>query len=117
MKPDAAVQGREEMVELAIAVPRSMLVASAPLTITQRNAEVAIGLSPRGFLELLPAFRSAGGVVSAIGKVRLVDARAFVAWLASRAAAPKPANDAKPKGGVDALAAELGLVKTAGQRR
>lgn len=95
----------------AVVVAPTVHVHSAPPDVlTQRNAEAAVGVSPRTFLrELLPAFRAAGGEVAERGKLRMVRREAFVAWLmrGERAAATtEPASDGRALSVVEALGLE-----------
>ncbi len=89
--------------------------AAPPELVSQRTVLHAVGIPPRVFLELVRAPGFPLDVVR-VGKLRLVDRAAFVAWLRARAAAPvdAPANDADhgeddQDAAVDAVLAELNL--------
>ena len=82
---------------VAVMVPKSALVAVVePETLSQRNILATEGIPPRQYLETLrrPDFDVP---ITTLGKLRLVDRAAFVAWIRARAVskpAPEPANDA-----------------------
>lgn len=109
---------------VTIPIPRAALTITAPLPelVSQRTSEGVLGLPRRAFLDLLPAFRAAGGETIAAGKLRMVLRVDFVAWLrrhgatqsSSRTTAPKPmaANDAAEAADVDSFLAELGMERT-----
>ena len=96
-------------VALTIAVPRSALTVAAapPELVSQKTSEAVLGIPRRAFLDSLPAFRAQGGEVATLGKLRLVDRVAFVAWLRSRGA--QRVVDPVRASNDDLVAAELGL--------
>ncbi len=81
------------------------VVEPSPELLSQLNVERALGLPARAYLELL---RSPGCTVHVIrvGKLRLVERTAFVAWLKQRAPL---AIDAQHDDEDDETLAELGL--------
>lgn len=93
-------------------IPMGAITWTAPLpvTLTQKNVEQTTGIPAARFLAIVrrPGFPVP---VTELGKLRLVDRVAFVAWLKEQAGADKvPANDAAPPvDPVDALAAAVGL--------
>ena len=105
-----------------LALPRSALtiVAPPPEFLSQRNVEAVTGVPKRQYLEALPAFRRAGGVVSSLGKLRLVDRAAFAAWLRGPACAwTAVSNDTNKEPtlaeGVDDVLKSWGLVAQKGR--
>lgn len=99
-----------DKITLTIDVDRSCFtVVEAPKMVTQRNAERVLGIGKRQFLDLLPDYRADGHDVTISGKLRLVDADTFVAWLKNRSA-PVVATPTKPANDAHAAAAKrLGL--------
>lgn len=85
--------------------------AAPPELVSQKNSLACTGLPPRQYLEQVRAFRRSGGEVFDVGKLRLVDRIAFVAWLKSTS---KPATHETD--GADGVLAELGLVRTGAPR-
>lgn len=91
-------------------MPLERLQAPLPELVSQRTSEAVLSLPPEVFLGLV---REAGCPAPIkVGRLRLVDRAAFVAWLKSR----KPANQGQPEGvneGVDdnAIAASWGLTE------
>ena len=77
-KPRGFIQATLTIPEHAVRV-----IAAPPETLTQRNVEAVTGLSPRAYLEVIrePTFPLR---VSQLGKLRIVNRAAFVAWLESR---------------------------------
>jgi len=102
-----SAQRAQAQAALTIALPVDGLTVIAPLpeTLTQRNVEAVTGLSPADYLRAVkdPAFPLP---VRRVGRLRVVDRVAFVAWLRSEerrapqpiapaaAPTPVPANDA-----------------------
>lgn len=83
-----------------------------PLMLSQLNCEDAIGLPPRQFLELTR--RPDAPPVLRVGKRRLVDARAFLAFLATVDATERAAST--PSEGAEGVLAEVGLRLVRGAR-
>src|SRR5690606_33291192 len=84
----------DDGIELRIVVPRSALpTASAPPPdfYSQHNCEALLGLTPRVFLELLR--RSDAPPVKRIGKARLVDRQAMLAFISALDARAERARD------------------------
>ncbi|MDC3962517.1 hypothetical protein [Polyangium jinanense] len=80
------------MATLAIPPNALRITAPPPDTISQRNVEAMTGIPPRVFLEVVraPGFPLP---VTRLGKLRIVNRAAFVAWVeqgAFRAAPPPP---------------------------
>jgi hypothetical protein len=99
---------------VAVMVPRSALTAVIePETLSQRNVLATEGIPPRLYLETLR--RDDFDVpIAALGKLRLVDRAAFVAWLRARAVVrPAPANDAEPTEELDEI--DRALVSAGGR--
>ncbi len=111
-----------ETVVVPLAIPRELLtiVAPPPDTLSQRNVEAATGVPARKYLEMLlsPAFPLP---VTREGHLRIVERRAFVAWLLARGESPRTsANDsaaAPPVEGEAALIAAMGLEPSPPRRR
>ncbi len=103
--------GGEAVVSLRMPLDAFAVTAPLPQMLSQKNVEAILGVPRRAFLEALPQFRRAGGVVSALGKLRLVDRVEFVAWLradsSSRLAALSPPASAAEE--ADDLLRELGF--------
>lgn len=103
---------RTDDVTLTVGVPRGALhlEAAVPSHISQHNAAASLGLkSGRAFLALLPAFEAGGGDIARVGRTRIVEREAFIAFLFAR--------DRQSVGGddVEALADELGLKLVGGR--
>lgn len=99
-----------ETIAITLHVPRSSLtVIETPVRVTQKNCEHVLGLPVRTFLGLVRDFRTSGGEVLEIGKLRSVRLDAFEAWL--RARASRTVVVAEPLDAVDEYAALLGFVK------
>lgn len=96
---------------VALSVPRGVfsVVEAPPVMVSQRNCMAALGVPPRPFLrELLPSFRSAGGIVAKLGKLRLARRDALVAHLEAQGRADVAQVSSSP-GDADAVIRELGL--------
>ena len=100
-----------EAVTVTMSLPAGALsvVAAPPELVSQRTSEAVLGIPRRSFLEAVRMFEAGGGIVAKLGKLRLVDRVAFVAWLRTRREQAAPEAD-----GVAALAAELGYRLVAG---
>jgi hypothetical protein len=103
-----------ETLTIPIAIPMSALtvVAAPPAYLSQHTVQAHTGIHPRAYLEAIraPGFPLA---VSALGKLRLVDCGAFVAWLRARGAEAPAADADDITGDVEAL---LGTLTTTGRR-
>ena len=96
--------------------------APPPELLSQRTVEAHTGISRGVYLDLLPEYRAAGGAVSHVGKLRLVDRRNFVDFLRARgreprAAAATAAAGAIAKTATELFAMKLGLVARGGGSR
>lgn len=95
---------------MKIEIPLDGLVVQAPLPelLTQGNVQAVIGLTPRQFLDAIPSFAAAGGMVLKLGRVRAVDRSAFIAaWRAGKLASNGRAIEREPAG----VGERLGLRK------
>lgn len=85
-----------------------VIVAPLPELVSQHNVAAVLGIPANTFLDMVR--RATDLEVMKLGKLRLVDRAAFVAWLKGEASRTmRPANDS---GGTDAeedLIKELGL--------
>jgi hypothetical protein len=107
-----------ETLTIPIAIPMSALtvVAAPPAYLSQHTVQAHTGIHPRAYLEAIraPGFPLA---VSALGKLRLVDCGAFVAWLRARGAEAPAADADDITGDVEALLGSLGRTLTTTGRR
>lgn len=103
---DDQTPGRPHKVRLLADIDTTAVtvVAAPPMRVSQHTCETYLGITRPTYLELARRYRAAGGDVIARGRLRLVEPRAFLAWLAS-------ADGREGSGDVDEddLAAELGL--------
>lgn len=99
-----------ETVRLEVDVPRSALVTVAPPAeyISQRTVEREFGIDARRYLGIIGEPGCTLEVIH-VGKLRLVNRRAFIEYLRTRGSVstrPTPSTD-----GLDALRGRLGLRK------
>ena len=98
--------------ELRLPVVPQISSPVAPVLVSQRNCEPTCGVSPRVFLDHLRRPDFDVDVVR-LGKLRMVDPTAYVAWLrreAARLAEEKAREAAVEVDGVAATLAEFGMV-------
>ncbi len=106
---------REHQVELSCACGRRHVLDVSPPAagispmLTQRNVEELLGVPRRQFLESLPLFAAAGGEVRRLGKLRLVEREAYLAWLPRVDACDEQLEDDQSGPTPESVAAELGL--------
>jgi hypothetical protein len=79
-----------------------------PTFISQKTSLDTCGLPPRVFLELLRR-ADCPCRVRRVGKLRLVDAREFIAWLRCLDERGRQESQREPADGADAVLAEMGL--------
>lgn len=101
-----ALRAQSAALAALAAVAEQYGAQAAVLRISQRTCESAIGVPRRAFLASLPAYRSAGGEVEQLGKLRLVEPGAYLGWMRQQATATAAAA---ADSGVAALMARHGL--------
>ena len=93
--------------ELRCLCGREHVIDASPsadsLMISQRTSEHVIGVPRRQFLESLSSFEADGGDVVRLGKLRLVEPTAYLAWVQRRT------SQIEGAGAIDFEAATLGL--------
>jgi len=106
--PIKSVVGAQIVTTLSIPAEAITVIAAPPEMLSQKNIEAVTGIPARVYLEEI---RSPGFPLKVIklGKLRLVDRAAFVAWLRERVPPSRAANDvAEERDEVTELLAELG---------
>jgi hypothetical protein len=81
--------------------------------ISQHTSEQTIGLRRRAFLATVAGYRASGGEVICVGRTRMVELDAFLAWL--RAGQRAEADDDGDAGAAE-LAAAAGMRLVGGGR-
>lgn len=71
---------------LTVSIPLAAVRVQAPEPshLSQLNVQTCIGIGKRQYLESMPAFAACGGKVLRLGRLRIVERAAYLAWLGER---------------------------------
>jgi hypothetical protein len=113
-------ESASDFVTATLAIPSDAIrvIAAPPDTLTQRNVEAVTGLPPRVYLEVIrtPTFPLR---VAKLGKLRIVNRAAFVAWLEKQNAeivSIEPDDGDNVSNGIGEILDKVGLERSRGPR-
>jgi hypothetical protein len=103
--------------KLELELPDAAIVVQAPrpLFVSQHTSEALLGLRRRAFLEVVAAFRAAGGEVLCVGRARLCELEPLIEWLRIRCVAAADPDTTENE--AEQLLAASGLRVVAGGAR